>query len=109
MNCMSEARLSYEFQLFEPEEHGDEWEAHSVGFYGFGETANEAVEAVVNQLVNMTEDAEYFRVHAPGVYGHKTGRKVPQVQRVDRHQVPQGERRENPPALYQVDPPKDRL
>jgi len=106
---MSEERLNFEVQLFGPEEHGDEWEAHSVGFYGFGETANEAVDAVVNQLVNMTENAEYFRVHAPGVYGHKTGRQVPQVQRVDRHQVPQGEGRENSPTIYPVDPPEDRL
>ncbi len=103
------SRVTFEISLVGPEDGDDEWEATFRGFSGIGDTAREAVSDLVEQLEELVEDAEYYRVHAPGVYGHPTGRTLPQVQRVHDPEIQKGRGRQKPSSLYPSERQKDRV
>ena len=67
-------------ELTMPEDIGDSWTASSVGIFGHGSTAEEAMSNLGEQLDELVEDAEYNRIHAPRVHGHTPGSQVPEGQ-----------------------------
>lgn len=96
-------------ELVCPDSEQDEWEARSVGHAAYGSTAAEALSNLGAQLDDLVEDAEYNRIHAPGIYGHEAGSQVPEGQPPHDLPVPQREGGEEPPSIHQVEPPKDRV
>lgn len=103
------SRLSFEITLLEPEEGDDQWEAHFRGLAGYGESADEAMTVLVSEIQELIEDAEYNRVHAPGIHGHNPDRSVPEVQHLDNPTVPQGQRGPDTTPVHPPEPPQDRV
>ena len=96
-------------ELVMPEKAFDDWEARSVGHVGYGTTAADALASLGEQLDDLVEDAEYNRIHAPGIYGHPPGGEVPEGQPVHDLPVPKGEGSEAAPAVHPPEPKEDRV
>lgn len=103
------SRLSFGITLLEPEEGDDQWEAHFRGLIGYGGSADEAMTLLGLEIQELTEDAEYNRVHAPGIYGHKPDRSVPEVQHLDDPAVSQGQRGPDAAPVHPPESPQDRV
>ena len=95
-------------ELLAPDTDG-EWEARSVGHVSYGDTAEEALSNLGEQLDDLVEDAEYNRVHAPRLYGHPPGSEIPEGQPVHDLPVQKGEGSETPPPVHPTEPAKDRV
>lgn len=96
-------------QLTMPEEPGDDWQARFGEITAYGETAADALFNLGVILDDVTETAEYYRVHAPGVYGHQTSRPVSPGDDRDRIPVSQGNRSEGASPIHPPERQEDRL
>lgn len=95
-------------ELLAPDEDG-EWEARSVGHVSYGDTAEEALSNLGEQLDDLVEDAEYNRINAPRLYGHSPGGQVPEGQPVHNLPVQEGEGSEATTSVHSSEPQKDRV
>ncbi len=95
----------FEIELIPPEPGDIEWTAKSFGEVGYGDSAAEAFEQL--GIDDLVEDAEYYRIHAPGVYGHPPGGQVSEGQQGDGLQLSERQRGETPAPVHKTDPPQD--
>ncbi len=94
-------------ELSPPVGDDEDWEASSVGFTGYGPTAAGALANLGEQLVDLVEDAEYNRIHAPGIYGYPPGGEVPESQPVHDLPVQKGKGSEAASTVHPTEPTKD--
>ena len=94
-------------ELTMPADDSEDWEASSVGHTGYGPTAAGALANLGEQLDDLVEDAEYNRIHAPGIHGHPPGGMVPEGQPVHDLPLQEGERSAAPATVHPTEPTKD--
>lgn len=100
---------AFPIELIPPDTEETEWTARAVGHETIGDTAEEALSNLGELLDDIVEDAEYYRIHAPGVYGHTTGSQVPEGHGRHGVQLPKGQGSEPPSPFHQNQPPQNRV
>lgn len=101
--------MVFQIELAEPEEGDDQWKTNFQGISHYGDNAQEVLDRLGVEIDQIVEDAEYYRVHDPRVYGHPSGGALSQVLGMDNHSVSKGNRRQDAPPIHTPDPEKDRL